>query len=199
MSDHLPGVVKTDPKNSSMTESASERINIFLTVDTQIINNYFNSHDPAPIYKRQISHQLEDYISACVRSAKRYSVIFYKFKCTSEIDKQYAQPLMYAIRRHYSLKKDVRVKEFQKFKKRSWMLLIVSLAVVLSAQGFVPMLIDESNRFLSALMHSLEIFSWVLLWRPIDVLLFYWNPHLKDISLLNKLATSELILIESEK
>jgi hypothetical protein len=39
----------------------------------------------------------------------------------------------------------------------------------------------------------------VLLWRPIDVLLFYWNPHLKDICLLNKLATSEIIIIENEK
>jgi hypothetical protein len=182
-----------------MTEPVSERVNIFLTVDTQIINNYFNSHDPAPIYKRQLSHQLEDYIAACTRQAKRYSVIFYKFKCTSEIDKQYAQPLMYAIRRNYLQKKNVREKEFERFKKRSWWLLIASIAVVLVCQGFIPLFIDEKNSFLTALMHSLEIFSWVLLWRPIDVLLFSWNPHLRDISLLDKLATAELIIIENEK
>jgi hypothetical protein len=182
-----------------MAEAVLERINIFLTVDLQIINSYFNTHDPAPIYKRQLSHQLEDYISACVRSAKRYSVIFYKFKCTSEIDKQYAQPLMYAIRRHYSAKKLIREKEFQKFKKRSWWLLVVSLVAVLIFQGVVPLFIDTENGILSALMGSLDIFSWVLLWRPIDVLLFYWNPHLKDISLLNKLATAELIIIENER
>ena len=182
-----------------MTEAVSDRINIFLTVDVQIMNTYFNSHDPAPIYKRQLSHALEEYIAAYIRSAKRYSVIFYKFKCTSEIDKQYAQPLMYAIRRHYSQKKITREKEFEKFKKRSWWLLIVSLLVVLVCQGFVPLLIDTENRLLAALMNSLDIFSWVLLWRPIDVLLFSWNPHLKDISILNKLATAELIIIESEK
>ena len=181
-----------------MKETVSERINIFLTVDVQMLTSYFNAHDPAPIYKRQLSHQLEDYIAACVRSAKRYSVIFYKFKCTNEIDKQYAQPLMYAIRRHYSLKKIIREKEFEKFKKRSWWLLIASLAAVLVCQGFVPMLINSENRILSAFMNSLDIFSWVLLWRPIDVLLFYWNPNLKDISLLNKLASAELIIIENE-
>lgn len=184
----------------TMTESLSERINIFLTVDMHTINDYFNSHDPAPIYKRQLSHQLEDYITACVRPAKRYSVIFYKFKCTSEMDKQYAQPLIYSIRRHYSLRKEAREKEFERFKKRSWWLLVVSLVVVLICQGFIPLLIDtENNRLLSAFMNSLDIFSWVLLWRPIDVLLFYWNPHLKDISLLDKLATAELIIIENEK
>src|SRR5690349_2801135 len=181
-----------------MSEPVSEMVNIFLTVDAQIINNYFNSHDPAPIYKRQLSHQLEDYIAACVRQAKRYSVIFYKFKCVNEIDKQYAQPLMYAIRRHYSLRMESRIREFERFKVRSWILLAVSIGVVLITQGFVPMLIDGENRILAALHNSLDIFSWVLLWRPIDVLLFSWNPHLKDILLLNKLAASELIVIENE-
>jgi hypothetical protein len=182
-----------------MVEIISERISIFLTVDIQTIDTYFNSHDPAPIYKRQLSHQLEQYIDATVASAKRYSLIFYKFKCTSEIDRQYAQPLMYAIRRHYSLKKIIRENEFVKFKKRSWLLLGFSLMVVLFCQTFVPMLLDEHSRIQAALENSLEIFSWVLLWRPIDILLFYWNPHLKDISLLNKLSTSELIIIENEK
>lgn len=182
-----------------MEETASDKINIFLAVDRQTINTYFNSHDPAPIYKRQLSHQLEDYIKTSVDSAKRYSAIFYKFRCTSEIDRQYAQPLMYAIRRHYLQKKLMREKEFKKFKNRSWILLAISLVMVLICQGFVPLMLDENNRFHTAFGNTLDIFSWVLLWRPIDVLLFYWNPHLKDISLLNKLATAELIIIDNEK
>jgi hypothetical protein len=180
-------------------ETTPDRIDIFLTVDSHTINNYFNSHDPAPIYKRQLSHQLEEYVRGTAASAKRYSAIFYKFKCTNEVDKQYAQPLMYAIRRHYSTKMASRIKEFGRFKIRSWILLAVSVLVVLITQGFVPMLIDEENRIISALHNSLDIFSWVLLWRPIDVLLFSWNPHLKDILLLTKLSTAELIIIESDK
>ncbi len=77
-------------------------------------------------------------------------------------------------------------------------MLAVSILVVLITQGFVPMLIDEENRIIAALHNSLDIFSWVLLWRPIDVLLFSWNPHLKDIGLLTKLSVSELIIIEGE-
>jgi hypothetical protein len=182
-----------------MIESVSNRINIYLTVDAQTVCNYFNSHDPAPIYKRQISHQLEDYIMACVKTAKRYSVIFYKIKCASEIDKEYTKPLMYAIRRHFSIKKVLREKEFEKFKIRNWILLGVSLALATICQGFIPMLLDEESKFQSIVSSSLDIFSWVVLWRPIDILLFYWNPHLKDISLLNKLANSEMIIIEDEK
>jgi len=182
-----------------MIESTPDRINIFLTVDMNTINDYFNSHDPAPIYKRQLSHQLQEYIRGSVASAKRYTVIFYKFKCINEKDKQYAQPLMYSIRRHYALKMESRITEFERFKVRSWILLAVSMAVALITQGVLPRLIDPENGILSALHNSLDIFSWVLLWRPIDVLLFSWNPHLKDISLLRKLATSELIIIQDDK
>jgi hypothetical protein len=182
-----------------MEDEVLDKIDIFLTVDRQTIDSYFNIHDPAPIYKRQLSHQLEEYITACVVPAKRYTAIFYKFTCTSEVDKQFAAPLMYAIRRHYLQKKQIREKEFKKFRSRSWLLLIVSLVVVLVFQGFVPLLLDPENHFHTAFGNSLDIFSWVLLWRPIDVLLFYWNPHLKDILLLNKLSTSELIIIDNEK
>jgi hypothetical protein len=182
-----------------MEESASECINIFLTVDRSTINTYFNSHDPAPIYKRQLSHQLEEYIKTSTAAARRYSAVLYKFKCYSAVDKQYAHPLIYAIRRHYAQKMETRQKEFKKFKTRSWILLLVSLLMVLVCQGFVPLMLDENNRFHTAFGNSLDIFSWVLLWRPIDVLLFSWNPYLKDITLLNKLATAELIIIDNEK
>ena len=182
-----------------MSDSSTDKVSIYLSIDTQTLKDYFNSHDPSPIYKRQLSHQLEQYIMNSTSSAKRYSAVFYKLKCASEIDKQYAEPLMYAIRSHYAAKKTKRVKDFNRFKFRSWILLAISLIMVALFQGVVPLLLDEDNKIHAAFLNSIEIFSWVLLWRPIDVLLFYWNPHLKDICLLNKLATSEVILIENEK
>lgn len=182
-----------------MSDSSTDRISIYLSVDKQTLKDYFNTHDPAPIYKRQLSHQLEQYIMNSVSSAKRYSAIFYKLKCSDEIDKQYAEPLMYAIRSHYQAKKTRRIKEFNRFKFRSWILLAISLVIVAVMQVLLPLALNEDNKFHAMFLSSMEIFSWVLLWRPIDVLLFYWNPHLKDICLLNKLATSEVIIIDHEK
>ena len=170
-----------------------------MTVDLKTVHEYFNVHDPAPIYKRQLSHQLEQYITESVVSAKRYSVIFYKLKCTSEIDKQYAEPLMYAIRRHFLAKKTISEMEFEKFKRRSWILLTMSLTVVILSQGFVPLLLDHTDRIQSGIGNTLDVFTYVILWRPIERLLFYWNPYLKDINLLNKLASAEAMIISYEK
>jgi len=170
-----------------------------MSLDKHVIDSYFNKHDPAPIYKRQLSHQFEQYIMASVANAKRYDAVFYKLKSNHDTDKQYAEPLMYAIRRHFSEKHSEKVKEFEKFKKRNWTVLAVGILVVLIYQGFLPMILDEEHNLHSGLINSLDVFAWVLLWHPIDELIFHWNPHLKDISLLNKLATAESIILENEK
>jgi hypothetical protein len=182
-----------------MSKSLTKKINVFLTVDFQTINSYFNPHDPAPLYKRQINYKLEEYIMASVLTAKRYSVIFYKLNCTSAVDKQYAEPLMYAIHRHFAIKKTIREEGFKKFKRKGLMLLAVSLLIVIFSQAFLPLLLPEDLKIRDGLENCLDVFSWVILWRPIYDLIFEWNPHLKEILLLNKLATAEVIIIDKNR
>jgi len=177
----------------------TKSINIYLTLDRLVINTYFNKHDPAPIYKRQLSHQFEEYIMASVKSAKRYSNIFYKLKYTTEIDKQYTEPVLYAIRRHFTEKKEEKILAFKKFKKRTWTVLAVSILIVIICQGLLPHLLTEKLRTSTGLSHSLDVFAWVILWHPLEELIFNWNPHLKEICLLHKLATAESIILENEK
>ena len=177
----------------------SKSINVFLTLDRNVIGGYYNKHDPSPLYKRQLSHEFEQYVMASVATAKRHSVIFYKLKCSNENDKQYAEPLMYSMRRHFLAKKQEKEVEFSKFKRRNWMLLFVSIVVVILFQGFLPLLLDSQQGVSTGLINSLDIFAWVLLWHPIDELVFHWNPYLKQINLVNKLATAEPIITENEK
>jgi len=182
-----------------MSKFHSKSINVFMTLDQQVIDGYFNKHDPAPIYKRQLSHQFERYILETVSAAKRYDVVFYKFKCIHENDKQYAEPLMYAVHRHFSDKKAEKMRDFVRFKQRNWALLAAGVMVVLLCQVLLPMLMKSGTSIHSGLGNSLDIFAWVLLWHPIDELIFQWNPYLKDIHLLDKLGTAQSIVIENEK
>jgi len=180
-----------------MTNSLSTKIYIFISVDKQSLNDYFNPHDPAPIYKRQLSHAFELYIMNSIVSAKRNSVLSYKVCSKSEEDKQYTEPLMYAIRRHFAEKQLLIESEFEKFKRRSYLLLFFSLSVVMLCQGLLPLLLNGANHINTGISNSLEIFSWVILWRPIDKLIFEWNPYLKEISIMNRLSAGEVILIDN--
>lgn len=179
-----------------MSKSISKKINIFLTVDQQAIKDYFNAHDPAPIYKRQLSHGFEQYIMTSISAAKRYSVFNYRICCKEESDEQYIEPLMYAIRGHFSEKKLLRDAEFEKFKRRTYMLLFVSLGVVMICHGLLPLLLHVRESINSGLSNSLDVFSWVILWQPIDKLIFQWNPYLKAISIVDRLAKAEAIIVQ---
>jgi hypothetical protein len=174
-----------------MDKMLLKNITIFLTVDEQTIDSYFNMHDPSPIYKRQLSHEFEKYISSSIVAIKRHSVLRYKLVCTKESDRQYVEPLIHSIRRHFSIQKVIKESEFQKFKKGAYKLLVISMIIVMMSHLFKIMLLNENNRFHSIVSNAMDIFSWVILWTPIDKLVFFWNPFLKEISILDRLMNAE--------
>lgn len=182
-----------------MNKPLTEIINIYITVDLQTINSYFNAHDPSPLYKKKINQKFEQYILDDVCCAKRYSAIFYKLNCPGPVNRQYAEPLMFAIQRHFAFKRDIRKDEFKKFKKRNLSLLAISALIVVICEAFLPLLLKDIGDIYNGLKNCLDVFSWVILWKPIYELLFAWNPFLKDILLLNKLATAEIIILDNKK
>ena len=185
---------------TAMSQPIPKKINIFLSLEQDIFSGYFNAQDPAPLYKKQLSHEFEEYIMTSIRAAKRNSEFNYKISYSNESDKQYAEPLAYAIRRHFSETKAIATAAFEKFKRRTYLLLFISLTVVMICQGFLPLLVDEEHHKLkSGLMNSLDVLCWVILWKPIERLIFYWNPFLKDILLYTKMATAEVILVDNEE
>jgi len=181
------------------SKSLSKGISIFLTVDSQTIGDYFNAHDPAPLYKKHLSHKFEQYIMSSVVAAKRYSTIKYKFIYKTAIDEQYTEPLILAIRSHFAEKKELKKMEFEKFKRRGWLLLLISMGVMIACRAIESVLKSYGFEVQSTISNGMDIFSWVILWRPIDTLIFNWNPYLKEICLLDKLENAEVIRIQNEK
>jgi len=177
-----------------MDKMLLKNITIFLTVDEQTIDSYFNVHDPSPIYKRQLSHEFEKYISSSIVAIKRHSVLRYKLVCTKESDRQFVEPLIHSIRRHFSIQKVIKEAEFVKFKKGAYKLLCISMAIVVVGHLFKISLLNDDNRFHSIIGNAMDIFSWVILWTPIDKLVFFWNPFLKEISILDRLTNAEVVV-----
>jgi hypothetical protein len=177
-----------------MNAISQEQINIFLTVNPLTIAENFNVNDPAPIYKRQLSHEFEQYIMMSTVHARRHSIFQYRVSCKNESDKQYADPLIYSIKRHFEAKKISRQAAFERFKRRNYMLLFISLGLIMALHIAGPLFLKEAEVIHSTIGSGLDIFSWVVLWQPIEKLVFCWNPYLKEIAILNKLATAEVIV-----
>jgi hypothetical protein len=182
-----------------MNKPSAKKVSIFLSLDEEILKGYFNAQDPAPLYKKQLSHDFEKYIMTSIRMAKRDSAFNYKISYRNDAEKQYAEPLTYAIRRHFSETKSAASTAFIRFKRRTYVLLVMSIAVVMICQGIVPLLFSKTgNSIQTGLINSMDVLCWVILWKPIERLIFYWNPHLKDISIMERLEKAEVIITEIE-
>ncbi|MEK7225854.1 MAG: hypothetical protein AAB221_09245 [Bacteroidota bacterium] len=174
--------------------------NIYVRLDEQTVHDYFNHHDPAPLYKRQLGHEFEQYIYNSLLTSKRNAVIKYQVICLDYADKRFVAPVTQAIRSHFNLKKFLKVEEFRKFKRRTFKLLAASLVIVLSLQALLPYLIEGMDDRMAGSLHNVvDVFSWVIMWKPIDRLIFYWNPFKKDIHLLDRLANAEVTVLEKNK
>lgn len=87
--------------------------------------------------------------------------------------------------------------EFKKFKKRNFRLLCLSMLAVMVSHGVLPLIFSEDLGISPTILNTLDVFSWVILWRPIDKLIFQWNSYLKEISLLHKMANATIIRVNS--
>ena len=177
-----------------MSNLLLKKITIFLTVDENTIDSYFNAHDPSPLYKRQLSQDFEEYLKSSVVAIKRYSTLRYRLVCTKESDKEFVEPLIHAIRRHYSIQKAIKEAEFKRYKKRSFSLLGISFSIVLLCFWVIPIFVKSESGLIGSLKEASHVLSWVMMWKPIEKLIFNWNPHLKEISINNRLTNAEIII-----
>lgn len=183
-----------------MRKSATRKISIYLKIDSNSINNYFNPHDPARLDKRQLGQEFKDYLNNSVANAGRHTVIDFKvFCCESGTMRFMVDPLMKTIRRHFQIQKMLKEIEFHKFKKKNYILLLISICVVMICQGLLPRIFGQDHRIHSMFSNAIDVFSWVILWKPIERLIFYWNPFLKEMLLYDKIQNAKVNIVESEE
>ncbi len=179
-----------------MSKLLSKRISIFLTVDRKSIHNYFNPHDNSPMYMRQLSYDFEQYLEELLVNYKRHTKICYKVTCKEE-DVELIKPFMHAVRRHFYMLEKMKVAKFKKFKKRTFRLLGLSFGVLFFYYAILPLIFFPGYSFQETVLSSIEVVSWVFMWKPIDRLVFSWNPYLKQISLMHKLAQADVIRVKA--
>ncbi|HMI79188.1 MAG TPA: hypothetical protein VK484_10350 [Ferruginibacter sp.] len=182
-----------------MSNFTTPKISIYLKIDDDSILHYFNPHDPARLDIRQLGQDFQDYLNNSIACAGRYTRIDYKIFCQSGSMRFMADPLIRTIRRHFEIKKKLKQVEFRKFKKKNFILLLISICIVVFCQGFLPNVFGQDHRIHSIFSNAIDVFSWVVLWKPIERLIFYWNPFLKEILLLTKMQTAPVNIIESEE
>jgi hypothetical protein len=113
---------------------------------------------------------------------------------------KYKDEIATAIHRHFCYRREQAQKKFKRVLQYGWRILFIalaSLAVIFSLTQLAYYLMP-SNKVVLFIRESFVILGWVVLWRPLELLLYDRYPIKTEINLYYKLERSNVQVIVNE-
>ena len=153
----------------------------------------------SPYRKRTLKNDAEEFIVEEAESLPRKGTINIKIHLVlSEV--QHKEDIAAAIHRHFCYRREQSQKKYRRTLQYGWRILFIALgllAVIFSlteiALHFIP-----DNRLVQFFRESFIILGWVVLWRPLELLLYDRYPINRKINLYHRLEHSIVQVIINE-
>jgi hypothetical protein len=150
----------------------------------------------SPYRKRTLKTDAEEFIVEEAEALSRKTAINIKVHLAlSEV--KYKDDIATAIHRHFCYRRAQSQKELKRVFQYGWRTLFIALgllAVIFSlteiAARFMP-----DNRIILFIRESFIILGWVVLWRPLELLLYDWYPVKMNINLYRRLEDSKVQVV----
>lgn len=173
-----------------MTTNAEE-----IEIRIKSVDQLFNSLDPAPFRERELDREAERHIVAYAREVAAGRPIKLVINLPTAEPAQ-ARELEAAIGNHFAHQAREQETELNELRRLGHKGLAVGLLVMLFATlvGVALTNAFPDSRFIETIEHSLIIFGWVALWRPIEILLYDRWPLIRARKLFQRLAAAPVIV-----
>lgn len=173
-----------------MTTNAEE-----IEIRIKSVDQLFNSLDPAPFRERELDREAERHIVGYARevaASRPIKLVIY----LPTADPGQAKELEAAIGNHFAHQAREQETELSELRRLGRKGLAVGLLVMLFATlaGVALTNAFPDSRFIETIEHSLIIFGWVALWRPIEILLYDRWPLIRARQLFQRLAAAPVIV-----
>jgi hypothetical protein len=160
------------------------------------LRQLFNSIDPSPFRERDLDPDCEEFIVACAREMPPDQ----RLRVDIRIDRDQPPPELAAdvpsaVRSHFEREatlQDLRRRRIVREGRLSLAIGLLVLVLCVSAATLVPT--DEWSTPGVVLRESLIIAGWVVMWHPLEVLLYGLWPVTRERRLLERLAEAEVLL-----
>jgi hypothetical protein len=168
----------------------TENGDAILDVRVSTLDRLFDNRDPAPFRERDLDPDLVEYLVDSARdigTSQRMRIVFWIAEpCPPEEVKA-------AVQTHFDYEIDRATRLRREHRRTGWVaLLIAAIAVVglTGLGGFVANAIDGTLG--AGLREALLISGWVLMWRPIEVLVYDGIPFRRERGILRALREAAI-------
>ncbi len=161
------------------------------------LNQLFNSLDPSPFHEKDIDRDAEEFIVSWSREIPLAEPLRLRVYLGSRPDDNAAHLVADTIAHYFTSRMEHAQREFrQLMRKGRWSLAIglVFLAVCFGAGEFVA---TKGTVWAEYVRQSLTIAGWVAMWTPMQIYLYEWWPHRREIRNFARLADMQVEVVAS--
>ncbi|WNY26991.1 hypothetical protein MsAm2_07740 [Methanolapillus ohkumae] len=159
----------------------------------------YNNMDPSPFYERELNNNADQYIFSAVEEVplrKKMLLVIYA-RIDKELTEKKENVVKDAIHMHFERKAKSLERQMRKKTKTvgySTILGFIFLGFCLAASYWLTVNAGD-NSFSQVLGQGLAVIGWVVLWNPVEYLVFdRWEPR-KEIRLCKKISKTDIEII----
>jgi hypothetical protein len=160
------------------------------------LRQLFNSIDPSPFRERDLDPNCEEFIVAWARELPPDSPV----RVEITIDRDRPPPSLLedvapAVRAHFARSASLQeLRRRRTLREGRWSLLVGLVALVVCMSGATLLPLAGLGPAGEIARESLVIAGWVVMWRPLEILLYGIWPVVRERRLLERLAAAEVTL-----
>jgi hypothetical protein len=160
----------------------------------QSLDDLFDRFDPNPPPKRRLSDGVAGYLMACVQEAPSADPLVVTILLPEAMRCQEGEEaLRAALPQHFERLAEVTTREINRIRTIGYVLLPIAFIIMCISVVASELLNAASERhILHSLSESLLVFGWVVLWAPLDFVIFRRLPLVRQRGFYKRLAGAEV-------
>jgi hypothetical protein len=164
---------------------------------TRSARQLFDMRDPSPFRERDLDDDAVEYLLTAAREIGHRAKLRVVITIEGERDPVLnEQEIVAAVRTHLEYERGRQVRKVREQLALGRRFLLVgagALALLLSAAELTAFL--PKSHVVQILREGLVITGWVAMWRPLELLLFDWWPHLEQRRVVDAVLAGEIVVV----
>lgn len=153
------------------------------------LSQLFNSMDPSPFIDRDLDHDAEEFIVSSAREAHGSRAFELVIHLGTLPDSKLASEAEDAVQHYFSVRADLKRREFRLLLRRGHSVLAIGLLFLTSCLLLSGMVSKLAPPALTEIFREgLIIVGWVAMWKPLEIYLYDWWPLRQEWLALQRLA-----------
>jgi hypothetical protein len=168
------------PRETSPDRYRREGETTLIELHLRSPDQLFDLRDPAPFRERDLDDDAVAYLLAAMEDVRRHRKIELRFLFAASVDasKITADELEASIRAHFRYERERERRKITTARRQGQLALVAALGLLTAALTAANRLEQyaATHTGWKVVREGLTIFGWVVLWNPVEALLFGWIP-----------------------